>query len=228
MSKWFSYLVIGLVLGCFWFLIIPAFLELGIINGDLALNLVSEIWGLFFTLGMFIVVLEYRDWLERKPIKDIAKKRVEKQLYRLVIALTKVCKVSVGIGKFEGDTEDFVRELFFTQLEELNTKVELHPKKKKYLSNGYYTSLFQTRADNLSTLINKNYTFLDPALLKSLLIIEDNLESITTALNIKKNNPTWYTDEEFFEAISKSIQGIAKEIYGIHKKNEIKIHVQKA
>lgn len=112
LSKWFFYLVIGLVLVCLWFVIIPSFLYLGIIDGDLALNLVSEIWGLIFTLGMFVVLLEYRDWLEGKGIEDRTKVRIGLQLRQLFFYLaSNFDMVMITDTKKEGKGNEEERKL---------------------------------------------------------------------------------------------------------------------
>lgn len=189
----------------------------------MAANFITEIFGLIFTLAFFIVLFESREKLEWKSIGDTVLKRLGREIHGLFVDLANVCKVTRGGGVPPNVTfNEFFRQLFFIQLEELNKKVELNALGKKYFSKGALSTLFKERGEYLSELELKYGKFLDPTLVKSLMEIQDNLYHLSIELGLKKSGSTWFVDEEeFFKLVTLRIHRIVQEIYKIHEMVEI-------
>jgi len=173
---------------------------------------------------MFIIELrEYSQW---RPVKDRVMKMIGREVYELFIDFTNVCKCTHGGGKSREESfEEFKKRIFFAQLEELNKMVELNELGRKWFSKGGLATLYETRAKHLGDIEAKYSRFLDALLRLSLMEIQDNLNSLSLDLHIKKIElGDWFKSEErFLSLVSMRIHKITKEIYKLHK-TEIEIY----
>ena len=185
-SKWFSYFVIGLLLICLWFFVIPYFLTLKIIDANLAFNLISEIMGLFFTLGIFIVLLEYREWLVWRKISKKVINRIGRQLqsiFNIIADLCKVIDVHFDHGAF--DSKKY-RE---GQLKGLVTKeIKLKDSWKEKEVSLFFADRIERAWEAIGIIDTRHGKFLNPDLQCSLLDIEDSLHKISFDLHFTDAN----------------------------------------
>ena len=223
LSKRFFYCFIGSVLVLVWFIGIPFFLYLGIINEDLALNLVSEIWGLFFTLLMFVVLLECRDWLEWKSFEDTIKKRMGKQLYTLFNILGRfVYSETFKPDLSKEETLKILKSLSEMKEAKLNDYANYYlPTPKDDLSSYQLEILFRYR-HYLSDYETKYFRFLKAETRSSLLEIQERLDAIEEDFRLVKRFEG--SQDVVEKSMAESILRIMKEIYNLHKKMEIPIY----
>lgn len=212
LSKWLYYSTIAGVLVLLFLYYLPLARE----GNDIAANFLSEIWGLIFTLGIFIVILDFRERLEWKSVEDRVKRRIGRQIRGLFIDLSGLCVIDrVVFGPFS-------REKFEAEdLKQLNKlaseKVRLHDgAKKSLLKNDFrvqYRRLIESRATSIGQIEERYFRFLDSDVQASLMDIQDHLDDLTYDFIVP-----YAKRERFFESISSSIGKVMKEIDKLRRK----------
>jgi len=198
---------------------------------DIGVNLLTDAIFSIFTIVFLSWLFNYRDNLSWKAVKHLVFKRINKQIFGIFTELANLCKCTRGGGVPEGVTlEQFQREIFFKQLEELDEKVELNEIGRKYLVKETFASLFEKREEYLNKIEMKYSKFLPPMLVESLMVIQDNLHSLSLNVQIREKTKSFFgfSDEEYFRVISAIIQRIIKEIYKIQQLSEIEIYPEQA
>ena len=186
----------------------------------MAANLFSEITGLFFTLIIFIVLLEFREVLEWKAVEDRVKKRIGRGIYEIFFDLLTLCEVERRHGEFL--TEENWRMLREKQLNILSSgKVKLLDfyrdldvwRKEDFASK--LASILDSRRAYLSAIEGKYLKFLRSDLQASLMDIQDYLHDFNGELRIGLT----LKGERFFDSISDLIWKIMVEIAKIREQN---------
>lgn len=205
------------------FIIVSAiFLSLGRIGfmpSDWALGLASECWGISATVLFLMLLLELREYRQWSPVREKVLESIGRELYELFTDFTPLCKCTHTSGKAREESgEEYAERLFFTQLKQLNKKVELEEEGIEFFSKGGFATLFEKVASRLSNIEAKYSKFLHAPLRLSLMEIQDVLHSFSIDLSLRKEEPSWFdNDELFFQIVSFNIQTIVEEIYKIHK-----------
>jgi len=226
-------LIIGLIvficIDVIW--IIPNVRDIGV---NLLTDAIFSIFAIVF-LSWLIKYREYLSWkreyLSWKPVEHYVFTRISKQIFGIFTELANLCKCTRGGGVPEGETlEKFFRRIFSKQLEELDEKVELNDIGKKYLVKETFASLLEKREQYLNNIEMKYSKFLPPKLVESLMVIQDNLHSLSLNVRTRGKMKSFFglSDEEYFKLVSAIIQRIIKEIYKIQQLSEIEIYPEQA
>ena len=217
-SRMWYYVLIAIIFLILAF-IFPFLARFGLVNPDLANNLAAECGGISATILLLMFIIELREYTQWRPVRDKVMKTIGKEIYELFTEFVNVCECTHTFGKSRKESfEESFRRLFFIQLEELNKKVELNELGRKYFSRGGFATLYETRAKHLGDIEAKYSRFLGSPLRLSLMEIQDNLNSLSLDLHIKKNLEDWFkSEEQFLKSVSTKIHNIMKEIYKVHK-----------
>lgn len=207
-SKWFYYFLTGFFLLALSIGFLPSALN----GNDISANFLSETWGLFFTLVIFVMLFELRESLEWKSVEDRVKRRIGKRIHAIFIELSTFCEVNrVLFGEKIFDDEAW-KELENKQLEELTSKeIRLNDFAKEALKDTNtrlsLASTLDSRRAYLSEVEAKYFKFLDSELQTYLMDIQDYLEALSFELRVRRSK-----EQNFHKSIAKLIGKIMKEI----------------
>ena len=235
LSKWFIYAYIALILFFGTYVILPRFILMEIISPELGLNLYSESIGLFFTLFIFIMLFDTREWLLWKRVEDRVEKRIEIVAQRIFSELSRFCEVNleerVRKLRSEGDfskeefKKDGIRYLDRIRLNSLASgDFKLSDLAKELWKDEKKASLLASSLDSkrtqLSELEGKYLKFLDADLQVSLMDIQGYLSTLSASLTFLRSFiiEVFEGDEEnFYESILDGIKKIMVEIAKIYE-----------
>jgi hypothetical protein len=192
---------------------------------DIGVNLFTDAIFSIFTIVFLSWLINYRENLSWKSVKVHVLKQISKHLYSIFNNFTNLCQCTHGDGVGRDETrEQFFRRIFFIQLEELNEKVELNPTGQKFLDK--FISFFEKKEQHINLIEMKYSKFLDPKLVESLMVIQDNIQTLILNVRTRKNIKEMFgvSDEDYFKLISLIIHRIVKEIYKITKFSGIEIY----
>jgi hypothetical protein len=212
LSKWLHYGLIGIGLYFIFLYVLPFALS----GNDIAANFLAELFGLFFTLVVFIMIFEWRGLLEWKSVEDRVKRRIARQIRGLFIDLSNLCVIDrVIFGPF---SKEKFEEMDLKQLNKLaSEKVVIHDgAKKSLLKHDFrtqYGRLIESRATSIGQIEERYFRFLDNEVQASLMDIEDHLDDLTFYFIIP-----YAKIERFFDSISSSIGEIMREIDKLRRK----------
>ena len=212
LSKWLYYGLIAVVLLLLFFYFLPSVWK----GEDIATNFIAEIWGLFFTLAIFIVLLDFREVLEWKSVEDRVRRRLGMQIRALFAELSIFCKVERV--HFDPLSEEKRIKLVEKQLntlasEEIRFTVEA---KKDLLDENLrrsYERGLDSRLNSLGRIEERYSKFLDSEVRASLMDIQDYLDRLSLEFRIRH-----IRDEDYFRSISDLIGKIMKEILKLKRK----------
>lgn len=206
-SKWLYYCLTAIFLIVFGWKIIPYLVENGIINIDLGFNLQSETFGIIFTLLMLVVVLELREQLRWRKVKEKVFDRISIQLRSLFIQLT-------HFVEFTWSSKPY------SILEELKSKQSLAFSKEgmQTLNDKNLSRVLENRMIGFGELEERYYRFLESELELSLMEIQRLLRRLRDGMIQYQNLATRkFVSEEFQQKELLSItHAIIKEIGKIH------------
>jgi len=182
----------------------------------MAANFVSEIWGLFFTLGIFIVILEFREWLEWKSVEDRVKKRIGRQIRMLFAELSIFCEVERV--HFDPHSKEKRIKLIEKQLNTLaSEKIRFTKEANEDLLKKdlrlRYERLLDSKRNNLGRIEERYSKFLGSEVRASLMDIQEYLDGLSLELRVRHIKNT-----VFFESISNLVGKIMKEILKLKRK----------
>ncbi len=181
-SKWFYYILIGIILLFFMFVVFPILLAYGIINQDLNLNLFSETWGLLFTLLFFVMLFELNSVLEWKKVENRVKWRIGWEIYGIFDNILNLCEVKTTTGDTGKDVSAW-KDAKKRQLEEVTKgKIVLSEFGMDVLEDSTivknYAEGLTARKNNLSNFELKYYRFFSSDVQCSLMDIQIEIEKI--------------------------------------------------
>jgi len=213
LSKWLSYILFAVFLLALLLLLLPSVWE----GSDIATNILSEVFGLFMTLVIFVMFFEWRDRLEWKVVKSRIEKRIGGQIFALFMELSMLCEAR-KVLKGDLDSEASWKELKKKQLEELTSKkVTLNKEGRGLWENREFASslalLIDSRRDYLAEVEGKYRRFLDSQLQASLMDVQEYLTDLRLELRVARGKK-----EDFCKSISDLISRIMKEIANIRKR----------
>lgn len=212
LSKWLWYGLIFVALCLFFLYLLPLALE----GQELAGNYLPEVFGLLFTLVIFFMFFDFREWLEWKSVEDRVKRRISKQIRGLFIELSGLCVIDrVVFGPF---SKEKFEEEDLKQLNKLaSEKVRIHDEaKKSLLKNDFrmqYRRFIESRTTSIGQIEERYFRFLDSDVQASLMDIQDHLDDLTYDFIVP-----YAKRERFFESISSSIGKIMIEIDSLRRK----------
>lgn len=187
---------------------------------DIGVNFLTDSIFMMFTIIFLSWLINYRANLSWKSVKKYVFKRISTQIFGLFTDLSNFCKCTSVGGMAEGETmEQFRKNIFFRQLEELNAGCKLNSIGRKYFLTDSLATLFDKREQYLNNIETKYSRFLEPKLVESLAIIQDNLHVLNQSIKIREKMKESFgiNDEQYFESIETTINKIFKEIYKIYK-----------
>ena len=210
LKKWFWYTVIYVALS----LILLYLLSLPLEIEELPANFLAEVFGLLFTLSIFMMLLDLRAILEWKSVEDRVKRRMGKQIHAVFIELSNLCKfdrVLTGDRLYDDEELKKVKEKLLNSLayEDIilnDSTKELFAKKNLAFRLASY---LDSKRVTLSEIEGKYLKFLDSELQTSLMDIQDYLHELNFALRFALR------EEYFYKSISKWIKRIMNEIVKI-------------
>lgn len=212
LSKWFYYFLIALTLLLLFLFFLPAALS----GHELAGNFITEIGGLFFTLVIFVMLIELREKLEWKSVENRVKRRIGYQIYNLFEYFCNVCDVNVMCDLAPAET--FVERLVDKRLEALaSEEIKLNEFAKKELWDAAFRHGFELTLDsvvkNLARIEDKYSRFLDSETQTSLMDIQDYSYRLSVELRLRSGE-----DEDFNDSVLYWIRKITKEIIILKRK----------
>ncbi len=115
LKKWFWYTVIYVALSStlLYLLSLPLRIE------ELSGNFLAEVFGLLFTLTIFMMILDLREILEWKSVEKRVKKRLGRQINAIFLELTHLCKfdrVLIGDRLYNDRELEKVKEKLLSSL----------------------------------------------------------------------------------------------------------------
>ena len=180
LSKWLYYSTIAVALLILFFYFLPLAWE----GHDIATNFLSEIWGLFFMLAIFLIILDFREWLEWKSVEDRVKKKIGRKIGEIFSHFSLLCVVK------KTSTENTIQEISDMQLSALaSEEVKLNAVYKKWLleeedERSYHAWFAEASRAYLAEIEHRYSKFLDSELLASLMDIQDYLEKLRWELRL--------------------------------------------
>jgi len=207
-SKWFYYLITGVIILFFAWKFLPYLEYRGIISEDLSRNLFSEAFGIFFTLFFLITVFELREEFRWRKVEEKVMGRIGIQLRELFIYMTRLVEFTWSTNPYE-------------ILNELHKKETLTFSKegKKLLVRQNFMNFLQTSKQSLNNLEKGYFRFLNADLALSLIEIQSRLERFiyeVTAYKIPSIEK--HVSKEFKEKeICETIHSIINEIHKIRE-----------
>ena len=213
-----------------------AFLFMGTQYNDIATNLVAEGIGVLITVILLLYLLNLKEEFRWKKVENRVHKQLEKQIYGIYIEFSNLCVTNEPLLE-EGEDKDihvnFEKEMY-RNLKELKNidKITIDIDVKESLKKGTYSDLFNYRNNYLKYILSTFFNFLDPSIDKSLIIIQDALESICLDVDIMKKQKEeeevlykWFkNDDLFFNHIEQSMVKIFTEIESLHDESNLKIY----
>lgn len=182
------------------------------LNGhDMATNLIAEIFGLFFTLVVFMMFFDFRERIEWKSVEAKVKRRIGRQIHVIFTELLFLCDVEmVLVG--DPSSDEAWKKLSQRQLDILTSaKIKINESAKELWEKrdlaSNLASIFDSRRAYLSEVEGKYLKFLDSELQSSLMDIQDYLERLRLELRVMRAKK-----EYFYESLSILIGKIMKEI----------------
>ena len=180
LSRWFWYAVIYFALS----LILLNILLLPLKIEELPTNFLAEVFGLLFTLTIFMMILDFREILEWKSVEKRVKRRIGDQIFQIFNRLIGLYEVE---EKLLGDySDDAWKKMYETQLNSLvSGELEFSSYGKDSLlprKNVDLVSYLDSKRASLSGIENKYNKFLGYKLQTSLMDIQDYLERLNSDL----------------------------------------------
>lgn len=209
----------SLVLAC----LLPAFLPQYIWFSQ---NFIPTMAGVVFTLIFVTILFEQKEKRRWAAVKEVVFNGLKIELKGIFIDLSNMCETKAGHAvtlSHEPTAEEIEVEFDASgkeQLDELKTakKIELNDIYKESLSKGFFIQICKIREDRLSWVELKYSKFLSPELIKSLIIIQNNLDQLQVHMSIQAQRTPWsVSDERFFKNISENIRLIMKELGNINE-----------
>lgn len=185
---------------------------------DIGANLLTDAIFAIFTIVFLSWLINRREALQWKSVKDRVLKRLGTEIYLLSRWLMSLCRVS-----FERSPRLVSGKVFFDYLEELNNKksIQVWDEWKIMLFEGTLTSFLEDTERRLADIEMRYFKFLDAKLVDSLMEIRYSLHALSLDLRTMEKLPSEvkqeYSEEEFFEGTCTTIHRIIKEIYKMHK-----------
>jgi uncharacterized membrane protein YheB (UPF0754 family) len=212
LSKWFYYTLIFLGLILFYLFFLP----LALSGEQLAANFLAEIFGLLFTLVIFVMIFDFREWLEWKSVEDRVRDRIRREVLGLFAELSIFCKMERE--HFDSIAEKKRGDLFEKQLNRLaSEKIELTKEAKRDLLEEdlrrNWEWILDSRRKNLGQIEKKYLKFLDSEIQASLMDIQDYLDSLCLQFRLRHTR-----DEDFFESFSSWTGKIMQQILKLKRK----------
>lgn len=216
-----------------WFVIIVilAFLlyliriiESCILSDDLRWNLIAEIIGVFLTIILLYFLLGWKDqykWrLVREIIYDLFRREIRLTYSDISMFLEDLTGVS-GSGGTDQELQASFKRNYYKKLKERaeSQELELFDEALKFAKSGNSEIIFEHRKVNLSNLELKYSKFLEPSIIHTLVLIQDNLYAAKLDLQLIKDNKI--TDAAFLSNLKSRLHPIIKEIYKLYNINDI-------
>jgi len=216
LSKWFYYGLIALALLAFIFVLLPYYVQKNVFSPDIGVNFHSEAWGLLFTLLIFIVLFDLREWLDWKSVEDRVRERIRRQILGLFAELSIFCKIDRE--HFDPLSEKKQADSIEKQLNILTSeRIELTNEAKRDLLEvdlrRNWEWVLDSRRKNLSQIEQKYLRFLNSEIQASLMDIQDYLDSLCLQFRLRHTK-----EEDFFESFSSWTGKIMKEILKLKRK----------
>ena len=208
LSKWLYYVLTALVLLVVYIELLPLALKGQEI--DLAQNFLSEIWGMIFTLIVFVMFMDWRERLEWKSVEDRVRKRIGSQIHALFAHLSILCKVErVHFDPLSKEKRIKLveRQLNTLASEEIRFTMEA---KKDLLDTDLrrsYESILDSKLNSLGRIEERYSKFLGSEVRASLMDIQDYLDELSLEFRIRH-----IRDEDYFKSLSDLIGKTMKEI----------------
>lgn len=213
LSKWLHYGWLAIFLVSIGLYLLPL-----VVSGHgVAENLIAEIFGLLFTLVVFIIFFELREKTKWKAVEDKVRRRIGRQIHLIFIELSNLCEVNSMVEGVKVFDNEVWQEVEYRQLSDLTSKVpEIGDVGKEFLADANkrrgLASFLDSRRTYLSQIEDKYLKFLDSHLQESLMGIQDYLEGLHLELRVKRRKA-----EDSHQAIANLIGKIMEEIAQIRK-----------
>ena len=212
LSKWLYYSTIAAVLLLLFLYYLPSAWE----GNDIAANFLSEIWGLFFTLAIFIVVLDFREWLERKSVEDRVKKKIGRIIRTTFDTISILCRVERV--HYEPHSKEKQIKLVEKQLKTLASgEFKFTPEAEIDLLNESIRKSFEmivdSRANRLGRIEERYSKFLSSDVRASLMDIQEYLDKLRLEFSIPHMR-----NEDYFDSVRGLIGKLMVEILKLKNK----------
>lgn len=202
LSKWFYYLLITLTLLIFIFILLPYFVRNQVISVDFSYNLLSEFWGILFTVLLLITLVELREKLEWKSVRD---KVIDMTKNELEDISKLVCII----------TDEQVKEPKQMEPMSIGRKIFSGPAS---LAKMILLKRLLRRQRVLDNIEAKYSNFLEPKLRVSLIELQEKFDDLSLTLELKEYYLKQRTEKEFFDTFFASMCKLYTMIEEMQKK----------
>jgi len=211
LSKWLHYGLLAIFLFFSWLWLLPMALS----GHDMAINLISEIFGLFFTLVVFIMFFDFREWLERKSVEDRVKKRIGRIIRTTFDTISIVCRVERV--HYEPHSKEKQIELVEKQLKTLASgEFKFTPEAEIDLLNESikksFKNIVDSRANRLGRIEERYSKFLGSDVRTSLMDIQEYLDKLRLEFSVPH-----VKNEVYFNSLRELIGKLMVEIQKLKK-----------
>lgn len=189
---------------------------------DIANNIFAEFIGVIITIILLVIVVDIREQLKWKKVENVVFKSLGLEIYDIYTDLSNLCEIEMASSEgADIDIDKMFEKSLHDNLNKLIDEKNIHFNKtgKKSLLNRGFGDLLVVRRNNIKEVVQMYFKFLEPSMIKSLIILQQELHSIDLNVKIKNKESGHYwfpTDEKFFEVIRIKMCGIFKEINSLH------------
>jgi len=176
----------------------------------------AEAWGLMFTLLIFIVLFDLKEYLEWKSVEDRVKRKIGRQIRALFAHLSIFCQVErVHYDPLSKEKKIRLVEKQLNKLASEEIRFTAGAKRDLLDENirQSYEGLLESKLNSLGRLEERYYRFLDSEVRASLMDIQDYLDELGLEFKVRH-----VRDEDYFKSISDLIGKIMREILRLKRK----------
>lgn len=194
---------------------------------DMANNLFAEAIGIIITIVLLIIFVDIKEQWKWNNVKHLVYDALGSEIYDIYTDISNLCDIETALFVGDEDHDLAYERTLYKDLNKLIIKdnIIFTDSGKKILLNYGYGELFIHRKDRLKELELKYFKFLEPSIIKSLMVIQQKLYSVDLNMKIKRRGGMWFeNDEGFFDLIKSRLVDIFKEIHSLHYESGLKIY----
>ena len=197
---------------------------------DIANNIFAEFIGVLATIILLVIVVDIKEQLKWKKVENVVFNYLGLEIYDIYTDLSNLCEIEIASSDGEDiDIDKMFEKSLYGNLNKLidEKNIIFNKTGKKSLLNRGFGDLLVVRRNNIKDVIQMYFKFLEPSMIKSLIILQQELRSIDLDVKIKNKDTEHYffrTDETFLKEIRKNMCAIFKEINSLHYNSGLKIY----
>ncbi|MDD5416804.1 MAG: hypothetical protein PHU12_02400 [Candidatus Aenigmarchaeota archaeon] len=230
-----------LVSSIYLYLIIPV-VEINNVHMTISISLITTFLGILLTVFLVTFLLERREKIRWNCVENIVYEILNQEINDIYTDISNFIEgtnpvMCIPENIPENDEEKYINKIRFEAMKAVANKdtIEINDVYKKYIINNGFGKLFMHRKEKLDSIETKYSKFLEPELVRSLIIIQDALDRLDINSRIKEKDNTiidkikkkeieetllpmtWFKgDQSYLQRMAELFRIIIKEIYNIY------------